>query len=73
MGKQELPKLNRALGTAFEGGIAELQTQELLKDRKIWEHLLWFALVVPSMYYIKYKNKTDCKEISTAQDSGGIK
>lgn len=32
-----------------------------------------FALVLPSMYYIKYKNKRNCKEISTAQDSGGIK
>lgn len=40
---------------------------------KIWEHLLWFALVVPSMYYIKYRNKRNCKEISTAQDFDGIK
>lgn len=28
-------------------------------------------LVVGSMYYIKYKNKRNWKEISTAQDSGG--
>lgn len=41
--------------------------------KKIWEHLLLFALEVPSMYYIKYKNKRNWKEISTAQDFGGIK
>lgn len=33
MGKKEFPRLKRAPGTAFEGGIAELQTQGLLKDR----------------------------------------
>ena len=41
--------------------------------RKIWECLLSFALVVSSTYYIKYKNKRNWKEISTAQDPGGIK
>lgn len=41
--------------------------------RKIWEHLLLFASVLPSTYYIKYKNKRNWKEISTAQDSGDIK
>lgn len=35
--------------------------------------MLLFALIVVSMYYIKYKNKRNWKEISTAQDSGGIK
>lgn len=33
MGKHEFPRLKRAPGTAFEGGIADLQTQGLLKDR----------------------------------------
>lgn len=35
--------------------------------------MLIFALIIASMYYIKYKNKRNWKEISTAQDSGGIK
>lgn len=35
--------------------------------------MLLFALIVVSMYYIKYKNKRNWKEISTVQDSGGIK
>lgn len=41
--------------------------------RESWEHTLLFALTVASMYYIKYKNNRNWKEISTAQDSGGIK
>lgn len=31
-GKHEFPRLKRAPGTASEGGVAELQTQGLLKD-----------------------------------------